>query len=251
MSSVTRQESSAAADPERAGKPDKRFGISALLTACGVMWRGAAPAFLFITVNAIVQALLTWWNPQSGLNVSFIVAFLLSLVAVLVTFAVLTRTCLDSIDGKVSLGSAIAGARLTFPQFAGWVLAQWVLISIGMLVYSGVGGLIAFLTPFLPLAAADGRKNAIGANFSAIKDRWGRWLITGIIISIGFGVWFLLTAVNTFFIKGMPASFLAWWVGGILGWWLLTAWAAIYRSTRVGADAPEAPAADPEAGKDS
>lgn len=246
MSSTTAQATSGPQGSPADGKPERRYGVSSLFTACRVMWRGSAPAFLAITVNAIIQALLTWWNPQSGLNVSFVIAFLVSLVSMVAFLAVVTRVSLDSIDGKVTVGSAIAGARRTLPQFALWLVAQWALITVGMMINALVGVLVAILTPFLPLAASDGARNALGANFSAIKDRWGRWLVTAIILAIGFLIWFLLTAVNTFFVKGMLASLLACWVGGVLAWWIITAWAAIYRSTRVGDTG-----ADPDDRKDS
>ncbi len=125
MSSTTAQATSGAEGSPAGVKPDRRYGVSSLLTACRVMWRGSAPAFLAITVNAIIQALLTWWNPQSGLNVSFVIAFLVSLVSMVAFLAVVTRVSLDSIDGKVTVGSAIAGARRTLPQFALWLVAQW------------------------------------------------------------------------------------------------------------------------------
>ena len=45
----------------------------------------------------------------------------------------------------------------------------------------------------------------------------------------------MLTAVNVLFVKGFPASLITWVVGGIVAWWIFTAWAEIYRSTKVGA----------------
>ncbi len=227
-------ETDGTAAPSKAALP-KEYGFSALLTGCGKMWHGVLAAMVFIVLNAVIQAVLTWWNPQSGLNAAFIIAFVVSIVSMLVTFAVVTRVSLDSITGRVSLGSALAGVRANAVHFGLWVVVQWLAITVGLMIFWPLGALIAALTPFLPLAAADGQANPIKANFSALKDRWGRWLITAVLISLGYLIWFLLMAVNVFFVKGFPASLLVWFVGGILGWWLLTAWAAIYRSTAVGA----------------
>ncbi|MDQ1307976.1 MAG: hypothetical protein QG671_3810 [Actinomycetota bacterium] len=234
MSSAASTTTDVASAPAKAPLP-KRFGFSALLTGCAKMWHGVLPAMVFIVVNAIIQSVLTWWNPQSGLNAAFIISLIVSALSVLVAFAVVTRVSLDSISGHVTLGQANSGARRTLVHFSLWVLVQWLAITVGLMIFWPLGALIAALTAFLPLAAADGQANPIRANFSALKDRWGRWLITSLIISIGFVIWFLLMAVNVFFVKGFPASLLVWFVGGILGWWLLTAWAAIYRSTAVGA----------------
>jgi hypothetical protein len=217
------------------GTLPKKYGFSALLTGCAKMWHGVLAAMVFIVLNAVIQSVLTWWNPQSGLNAAFIIAFAVSIVSMLVTFAVISRVSLDSISGRVSLGQALSGARAQLVHFALWVVVQWLAITVGLLIYWPLGALVAVLTPFLPLAAIDGRANPIRANFSALKDRWGRWLITAVLIALGYLIWFLLMAVNVFFVKGFPASLIVWLVGGILGWWLLTAWAAIYRSTTVGA----------------
>ena len=158
----------------------------------------------------------------------------LSVVVLIGSFAVLVSVALRVVDGRVGLKAALAGASSHLPMFALWVVVQWVVVVALSLLYGPLAILVAVLTVFVPLAAADGRGNAVGANFSAIKDRWGRWLLTTIILLVIGLIVFLLSAVNVFFIKGTVAAFIAWLVLGLGLWWMYTAWAALYRSTRVG-----------------
>ena len=220
--------------PARRAKP-KEFGFSALVTGFARMWRGFLPAIVMILVNAVIQALLTFWNPQVGLSFSYVVAFVISAAVLIVWLAVLSRTALGAVTGKVSVSQSFSSTIPVLGRFAIWVAVQWLLILVAFLIFPGLGMLVGIVTAFVPLAAADGRGNPFGANFSAIKDRWGRWLITSIIFVILAAIMLLLSAVNVFFIHGTAASFIFWLVGGVLGYWLLTAYAAIYRSTRVGA----------------
>ena len=208
-----------------ASKPTKRYRASILFTGLARMWRGTGAALLVILVNAIVEV----W-----VNLAFIISFLVSVVVLIGSFAVLVSVALRVVDGRVGLKAALAGASSHLPMFALWVVVQWVVVVALSLLYGPLAILVAVLTVFVPLAAADGRGNAVGANFSAIKDRWGRWLLTTIILLVIGLIVFLLSAVNVFFIKGTVAAFIAWLVLGLGLWWMYTAWAALYRSTRVG-----------------
>lgn len=220
--------------PAAPAKP-KVFGFSALVTGFARMWRGLVPAIVVIVLNAVVQALLTWWNPQVALSFAFVVAFLISAAVLIVWFAVLSRTALGAVSGRVSVPEAISGTRGVLPRFTVWVVAQWLLILIGFLIFPGLGIVVGIVTAFVPLAAADGQANPVVANFAAIKDRWGRWLLTSVIVVVLALILLLLSAVNVFFIHGLMASLIFWLVFGFVAFWLLTAYAAIYRSTRVGA----------------
>ena len=104
----------------------------------------------------------------------------------------------------------------------------------GFMLFPLLGLVVCWLLAFLAPAAADGQRNAIGANFSALKERWGRWLITSLLLTIGGVIMLLLMALNVFFFTGFAASIIGWLVLGLIAWWLLTTWSAIYRSTRVG-----------------
>lgn len=210
------------------------YGFSSLFSALGKMWRGTGPALIAIVLNAVVQSLLVYWNAPIGLSFAFVVSFLLSAVVLVYSFAVLARTALNSVDGRVSLSEAMAQTRTVLGGFAVWAVLLVLAVTIAALINPLVAWLLLVLVPFVPLAAADGRTNALAANFKAIKDRFGRWLVTAFFVTLIGIVLFLLTSVNVLFVKGFPASLIGWLGIGLLAWWLLTAWALIYRNTSVG-----------------
>jgi hypothetical protein len=198
------------------------------------MWRGFLPVVVIVLLNAVVQASLTFWNPQVSLSFSYAVAFVISAAMLILWLAVLSRTALAAVDSRVSLSDAFASTVPVLGRFTLWVVVQWALILVGFLIFPLVGILVGVLTAFVPLAAADGQANAFGANFRAIRDRPGRWLLSSAIFVLLAVVLLLLSAVNVFFIHGTAAAFIFWMVIGFVACWLLTAFAAIYRSTRVG-----------------
>lgn len=200
------------------------YRVSALAKGLAVMWRGSRIAVPFMLLNTVVQAVLVWLDTQSGFTLAFLLAFLVSGVSALALYAALTRAALRAVDGQ-----AVAGHT---GLFVGWAIVQWVLILLASLVTPVLVLAVAALTPFLPLAAMEGRGNALGANFSALGRRFGRWLVTTLILAVGGLVLFLLSAVNTFFIKGTPAAVFFWLAAGVVAWWVLTAWALVYRAAR-------------------
>jgi hypothetical protein len=205
------------------------YKVSALLRALGVMWRSAGPALLFIVANAVVQAALTYVDAQSGLNAAFIVGFILSGAMALLLYAALTAGALYAVDGGAPV---VARVRDNLGAFAPWTLVQWVLVLLAAILNPVVVLLVAAATPFLPIAAMDGQRNALAVNFRTMGQRFGRWLFTTAILLVGGGVLYLLAALNTFFVKGTPASLFFWLAIGVVAWWLLTAWTLVYRSAR-------------------
>lgn len=204
------------------------YRFSALLKAAGVMWKVAGVAFAAILVNMVVQAFLTWLDFQSGFNFGFLIVFLISAVSALGLYAVLSSAALGAVDGDRSVVTERVKANAG--NFVLWALVQWALILLATLLHPGLAILVAALTPFLPLAAIEGQKNALGANFRALGKKFGRWLLTSVILAVAAIVFFLLAAVNTFFVQGTPASVFFWLVMGVIAWWLLTAWALVYRA---------------------
>lgn len=211
------------------------YGRSVLASACVRMFGGAVPALVAITANAAVQAGLTYLNPGIGTSPAFLAALAVSLLSVLGAGALLAATVLGSATGKVGLGQALGATRRHLGLCTAWALAMLLAVLVGEMLQTGLGLLVALALAYLPLAAMDGRRNALATNFAALADRPGRWAGTAIIVTIGGALWWLLSAVNVFFVKGTLASALAWLVGGVLVWWLGVAWACLYRSTRVGA----------------
>ena len=206
------------------------YRVSALLKALRVMWRAAGPALLFIVVNMLVQATLTYIDAQSGFNLPFLIGLVVSAVMAMLLYAVLTASALHAVGPATS--SVMARVRENLGIFTMWALVQWVLVFLAALIHPGVVLLVAVLTPFLPIAAMDGHRNALAVNFRTLGSHVGRWLITSLVLLIAGIVLFLLAAVNTFFVKGTPASVFFWLVMGVVAWWLLTAWTLIYRKAR-------------------
>lgn len=211
------------------------YRFSALVAGLVKMWRASAPALVAIVANALVQGVLMFWNVQSGPSLMFAIALVISGLSVLGLYAVLAAGALHAADGAAGLSSVLAAVRANLGTFSLWVLVQWMLLAILAVIALPLALLVAPLTAFLPLAAMDGQRNALAANFSAIGARWGRWLVTSLVLLIAGPTLYLLTALNTFFIKGTPAAVIFWLVLGVVAWWILTAWALIYRTARAAA----------------
>jgi len=206
------------------------YRISALFKALVVMWRTAGPALLFIVVNTVVQGFLVWLDTQSGFSLGFLVAFLVSAVSAMLLYAVLTSCALGAVDRDG--GSVLARVKAHAGAFTGWALLQWLLVLLVTLIHPALVLLVAALTPFLPIAAMDGQANALAVNFRTLGGRFWRWLVTSVILLVAGLIFFLLTAVDVFFIKGTPAAIFFWLAIGVIAWWLLTAWTLVYRAAR-------------------
>ncbi len=198
----------------------KQYGFSVLLTGFARMWRGFLPFVVVSVANAVVQASLLglslWW-----------LAIGVSAAVLLIAFAMTTHIAVRSVSGRSGL-SDLAGTDLL--RFSLWVVGWTVVINLGLMFYWYPGLVLLALTPFVPVAAAAGARNPLAANFSAIRARPVRWLVT-VLITLGIilVVW-LLTGLNAFFVRGWIAAFSSWLVIGFVAAWLLTAWAALYRS---------------------
>lgn len=206
------------------------YRFSALLKALAVMWRTAGPALALIAINTIVQAFLTWLDTQSALSFGFFVVVVLSGVSVMALYAVLTSCAIGAVDRDGT--SVIGRVRANTGRFVLWALVQWLLVLIVTLIQPALVLVVAALTPFLPIAAMDGQRNALAVNFRTLGRKFWRWLVTSAILLIAGLVYFLLSAVNVFFIKGTPAAVFFWLVIGLVSWWTLTAWALVYRAAR-------------------
>lgn len=205
------------------------YRASALFSALARMWSAAAPALVFILVNALVQAALTYLDVQSGAAPAFLLSLLVSALSALVLYGVLSASALQAVDGAGGFNPVLRRFRAHLTNFTGWTLIQWLLVVLAVVVQPLLVLLVAALTPFLPLAAMDGRRFAIGANLATIGHRFGRWLVTSALMAIGGVLFYVMAALNTFFVKGTPASLAVWVAIGLVAWWWLTAWALIFR----------------------
>ncbi|MCU0277808.1 MAG: hypothetical protein MUE31_02835 [Candidatus Nanopelagicales bacterium] len=203
---------------------EKQYGWTVLGTGLVRMWRGFLPFIVVSLLNALVQASLRELSPLW-------LAVGISAALLLLAFALMAHIAVRSVDERSGLGD-LRGTR--FALFALWVVGWTVVITIGLALYFWPGVLLLALTPFVPVAAAAGVRNPLGANFAAIRSRPVRYLVTVAITLLVLLVMWLISALNAFFVRGWVASFTTWLVIGLVAAWLLTAWAALFRSTEVG-----------------
>ena len=198
----------------------KQYGFSVLVSGFARMWRGVLPFLVVIVVNALVQASvlgLSWWWLAIGISAAVL----------LISFAMTTHIAVRSVTQRSGLADLPEADLL---RFSVWVVGWTLVVNLGLMVYWYPGLVLLALTPFVPVAAAAGARNPVAANFAAIRSRPVRWLVT-VLISLGviLVIW-VLTALNSFFVQGWLAAFSSWLLIGFVAAWLLTAWAALYRS---------------------
>lgn len=213
----------------------KEFKFSALISAVGRFFRNFVPLIIVIVINALVQAILVGTGATVGFNFGFLLLTLISLAAFLWAFYYIARVALEGTVGKPSVSDIFNKNNGTFGKFALWSLALWLVTLIALILLPWAAVLVLILFVYVPIAAANGKANPIKANFAAIKDRWGHWLMTSIILFVIIWVLMLLTAANGFFIGGFAGSLITWLVWGVFASWVMLAYGLIYRSTRVGA----------------
>ena len=86
------------------------------------------------------------------------------------------------------------------------------------------------ITPYLLLAVVDGQPRPLAVNFAALRDRWGRWLLTVAVIAVVCLVIWLLSALDGFFVTGFLGAIIGWLGIGLVSGWLICAWVLVYRS---------------------
>ena len=211
------------------------YRISAIAYGFVRMWRGWSVVLPVIVINAIVQGLLIWPPFTYGSLVWQIVSAIVSAVLAAAGFAALAVVALRAADGPVRWPVVIDSVRANAGRYAVWTLAWGCAVAIGLALYVIPGVIIIALTPFLAIAVLDGARNPLAVNFRALGRRWGRWLITTIIVVLVLIIAWNLGAFTAFFIRGPLATFLFWLIGGWLVAWFLTAYGLIYRRPAPGA----------------
>ncbi len=213
----------------------KKFGWSALVSASARYWRATGILLLIIVVNAALQAVLVSFEVIPFLNsVTFWVLALVSLAILIVAALLMATAALETAAGRISIRETIARATPNLGRFTLWILLWALLVLLGVSLYTWPGLVILAITPYLPLAAADGHRNPFKANFQAIASRFGHYLEVVVFSCIILGVARLLGALFNLLIFGAWASFVTMFVSGLIASWLAVAWALVYRSTSVG-----------------
>jgi hypothetical protein len=206
------------------------YRVSVLATGLARMWRAWRVLFPVVVVNALVQGILLLSGVLPYLTIIFVLTALLSFVILVASFGLIAAAMLQAVEGPVSAGAAIDTLReRTWPLLA-WSLGLVLVAIAGFALYVVPGFVILALTPYLLLAVIDGQRNPIAVNFRTIGARWGRWLITVLVMGvICFVMWFL-AALDGFFVTGAPGAIIAWLALGLVSAWFTCAWALVYRS---------------------
>lgn len=214
----------------------KVYGRSVFSTSRQKYW-GAFLVFLAIMiVNAVIQALLTRPGVIPNLTSPQFLGLALVSYAVLVVSLGLIISCgLQISAGKVSFANAFSGAAKHFWKFVLWTSLWAAVITIGLALYLFPGLILIILLPFVPIAALDGAKNPLKANFQAIGARKGRFVITLIVSLIWLVLLWVGIGLTNWLVTGSWADFFGWLALVFIGAWLVTGWCLLYRSTPVGA----------------
>jgi hypothetical protein len=206
------------------------YRASVLATGFARMWRAWRLLLPVVIVNALVQGILLLSGVLPYLTIVFAFTALLSFVILVASFGLIAAAMLQAVEGPVSAGAAVDTLRdRTWPLLA-WSLGLVLVAIAGFALYVVPGFIVLALTTYLLLAVIDGQRNPIAVNFRTIGARWGRWLITVVVMGvICFIMWFL-SALDGFFVTGAPGAIIAWLVLGFVSAWFTCAWALIYRS---------------------
>lgn len=203
---------------------------SVLAAGFARMWRAWAIVIPVVIVNAVVQGLLLLPGVLPYLTLPFIVVALLSLAVLVLSFTLVATAMLRATTGHVGWADVTTGLGRRFLLVLAWAAGLLVVVLIGVSLYVVPGLIVIALTPYLLLAVIDGKRNPIAVNFRTIGARWGRWLITVIVMGIlCFVIWFLSVA-NGFFVTGAPGAIIEWLAIGFIAAWFTCAWSLVYRS---------------------
>jgi hypothetical protein len=212
----------------------RRYGRSALMSGARVVgrtWRVVLPV---VVLAAAAQAMLVVPDAVPGQSAAAAILAVVSFLVVALELVLVVAAVLESVDGAARWPAVLGRAARR-----GWVVTLWLLgwlvvVSVGLALWIVPGVLVVLLTPYLFLAAMDGRRNALGADLAAIRARVGRWLVTSIVSGVLVGSAWLGAVLGGFFLPGPVSALLVWLWFGLLGSWLLATWAVVYRSTPPG-----------------
>lgn len=212
----------------------RKYGHSVMFSAFGVAIRNL-PAFgIAILLNAIIQALLVISDPIPSFSFGFLLVAAVSYLAMLFNLGWICSVALGAVGQEAGIGAAAARMRERLGPFVGWSVGLSLAAIVGLLLSVFPGIIVVAITPFVLLAVIAGTGSPLAANFRAIKQRFGRCLITAIIQAFILFIVYILAAVNTLLVAGAAAAFIYWIVLGFLLCWFMGAWALIFRNTSAG-----------------
>jgi hypothetical protein len=208
------------------------YKISALGRAALVMWRGWRITVVVVMLTAVIQAVMSAvaYSPTNiGWNV---LSSVLSALVFLVASALVTASAHLSLSTSVSWAAVVALLRRHGRRFVLWLVGLILVTSIGLALYTWPGILLLALTPYVLLSSIAGDKNPLATNFRAIGQRFWRWLVTALIVTMLALLSYIVFGFTEFFLRGVLGASVIWIIIGFATAWIMTAWALILHATR-------------------
>jgi len=206
------------------------YGVSVLATALLRMWRGWRIWIPVVVVNAVIQGLLVLPGVLPYPTVAFMAVGAASFLVLAVSFSIVAATMVQASTGPVSVREVIATTRTRLWPLLAWSIGLVLVVTLALSLYVLPGLIVLALTPYLLLAVVDDQRGPLGVNFAVLRARWGRWLITVIVVGVVCLVLWLLSALDGFFVTGFGGAIIGWLGLGLVSCWLICAWALVYRS---------------------
>lgn len=209
--------------------------VSVLGTALLRMWRAWRVLLPVVVINAVVQSLLVLPGALPYLTWTFVLLAVVGFLAMVASYGLVAAAMLQAADGPVTWGPVLRAVRDCRGRLLLWSVVLLVAVTIGLALFVVPGIVVLAVTPFVLLAVVDGRPDPWRTNVRVIRHRWGRWLVTVVVMIVLSMVLWLLSALDGFFVTGAPAALLGWLVLGLVAAWFLCAWTLVYRSVRADA----------------
>jgi hypothetical protein len=201
------------------------------------MWRGWRVFVPVVIANALIQAgisVFPYSPDQVGLN---LLTSVVSAAVLWVTVAFVTATAHIVPYRRVGWPDVTSLLRRNGLRFSLWLVLLVFVASTGLAVFTLPGILVVALTPFVLLASVAGEANPLRVNFTVIRSRFWRWLVTAVIGVILVLLGYVVLGFTEFFLRGPLGATVILVVVGFVTAWVMTAWALILVSVR---PAPEA-----------
>lgn len=216
-------------------KPPKYYGFSVYVSAIIRWWRAILTMVILIVANLVLQTLFMSPYDAAPIGPLFWLKATLSGITFICVWGIMISAALHVYKGHVSFKEAVGHFRQSWLNFTIW-LAVWVVVCAALSLFQFWPGLVAvFITFYVPFAAADGQRNAIGANFKAIGSRPIRYFFTAVLTGILiFGALYLIGGLTLFSSPNLHGVWVSWAFIGLIGSVMTVAWGLLYRSTKPG-----------------
>lgn len=208
------------------------YKISALGRAALVMWRGWQVTVPVIILTSVIQAVISAVAYSPSNIVWNVASSILSALVFLVAGALVTASAYLSLSTRVSWTAVIPLLRRSGGRYVLWLVGLIVVTSVGMALYTWPGILLLALTPFVLLSSIAGDTNPLATNFRAIGQRFWRWLVTALIVTVLALLSYIVFGFTEFFLRGVLGASVIWIIIGFATSWIMTAWALILHATR-------------------